>query len=109
VQRHPGVDGGLFRPLLRPQRALRRECGLDRARRCCERGAEGIASSLEDVPAVSLDAFPQERIVTRERCPHRVVMGCPQPGAAFDIGEQKGHRTARQRRIGTRFCGHAGF
>ena len=87
VQRHPRANRSVFRPPFRTERALRGECGFDGAGRGGERGAEGITSSLEDVSAVSLDAFPQERIVPRERCPHRVMLGCPQPGAALDIGE----------------------
>ena len=42
------------------------------------------------------DAFPDQGVVPGKRHPHRLPVVLPQRGAAFDIGEQKRHRSDGQ-------------
>ena len=61
-----------------------------------KRRAESVATRLEDVAVVIVDALAQQRIVARERGAHRRGVRFPQPRAALDVGEQQGDGAGRK-------------
>ncbi|MDP9358677.1 MAG: hypothetical protein M3R02_26045 [Chloroflexota bacterium] len=63
-----------------------------------EGGADGVANGLEHTAAVVLDGLPQERVVARDRRPHRLGMVLPPLGRAFHVREQEGDGIWREGR-----------
>ena len=45
-----------------------------------------------------VDSRLEQRVVARERCPHRLGRLLPEGSAAFDVGEEERHRTAGKSR-----------
>jgi hypothetical protein len=61
-----------------------------------EGGAELIADRLEDVPLVGFDGLAQDGVVVGEGALHGLGVLLPEPGAALDVGEEKGDGTGGQ-------------
>ena len=55
-----------------------------------------IADGLENHTALRIDRLPQDRIVARKGCWHRLWVLLPQLRAAFDVGEAEGERAGGQ-------------
>jgi hypothetical protein len=52
-----------------------------------------IATHLDHVPLVLDDCSLQQRIMPRDRLPHRCGVLFPQPAAAFDVSKKKRYRS----------------
>ncbi len=89
MQRHPHAELRAFGPGLPVERTLGIERGRHRVGRRVERRAESVATRLEDMAVMIVDALAQQRIVTRERGAHRRGVRFPQARAALDVGEQQ--------------------
>jgi hypothetical protein len=91
VDAHPHFDRR-GRPGFTAQGALRRQRRMQGVARRVEGCTELVADDLKDVAIVRLDRAAQDRMVARQKsCDGlRILLG--EPGAAFDIGKQKGDR-----------------
>ena len=105
VQAHPHADDRPSRPRLDGERLLRGQRSGQPVRRRGEGGIERVAAGLEDVAAVLADRLAQQDVVARQGHAHEVGILLPQPGAAFDVGEQEGDRPRRHRDRWRRFDG----
>ena len=88
--------GGLGRPALGGERPLRIDRGQHPVGRGGERRVRAVAGGLDDRAAVRLDRGAHDRVVARQRGPHRLGLFLPQAGRAFDVGEQERHRSGRR-------------
>lgn len=97
VNRRSHLQPADRRKVLRRRRALRGEDCRHRIFRAGERGAERIAEGLEDITSVLADRRAKQAIVTSHGLAHGSTVALPTRRAPFDVGEQKRHRTRRQR------------
>ena len=72
------------------ERLLQLERGAHRVERVVEGGVHAVAGHLDDRAAMRSTAERAMRVVARERRLHALRLALPQPGAAFDVGEEKG-------------------
>jgi hypothetical protein len=91
VEGHPHPEGADLPPLLPEYGALGIEGSGDGCGSGGKSGADLVAHALEDTTAVGLDGAMHKDIVARERRFHRRSMLLPEPGAALDVGEEKGN------------------
>ena len=77
------------------ERTLRVDRGQHPVGRGGERRVHAVARGLDDGAAVRRDRVAQDRVVARERSPHRVGLFLPQARRTLDIGEQERHRSGR--------------
>ena len=97
------------------QRALQGQCGLHAVDGIVEHGVDAVAGALDQVAAVGLHGGAAELVVLCQRAAHRLGLALPQPGAAFDVGEEErrgGGVGAHAGRCGAvdgrgRFCGQS--
>ena len=76
-----------------------------------EDGMHAVARGLDQAAAIGLDGLAQDLIVARQGTLHAVREGLPEPGAAFEIGEQESEwcwRGGRGHAIPIRSAGEAG-
>src|SRR5688572_26936082 len=91
VDTHPDANEAVS-PGLVLQSSLRLQRCLQGIACFMERGAERIADDLKDIPMIAFDGLPQDLVMSRAlRFPDAGMLAC-QPGAAFDIGEEKRDR-----------------
>jgi hypothetical protein len=86
---HPHEDAVRFRPVFGLEGELSGEGSADSSRRGIKRREECVASGLEDMAALTLDALAQYFVVPVESHPHRIGVRFPQLRAAFDVREQE--------------------
>jgi hypothetical protein len=70
--------------------------GQERIGRPRESSTKGVANRSEDDAVVGFNAVTHDRVVAGERVGHCVGVLLPAPGAAFNIGKEKGDRPDRQ-------------
>src|SRR5262249_55538406 len=71
------------------------KASVNRLERVSEGGMNPIAGHLNHVAAVAFDGSPRERVMSRQRRPHRLGSFFPKAGACFDVGEEKGRDTGQ--------------
>ena len=69
------------------ERGLRLQRGVQRVRGGFERRKKRVAHRLENVAGVPLDGRAHDRVVPRQREPHRLRVFLPKFRAALDIAE----------------------
>ena len=59
--------------------------------------AVAFALALDDVAVLAFDARRDDGVVARQRLAHGIRLAFPEAGTAFDVGQQEGDHTGRQR------------
>ena len=77
MQRHAHPELHAFGPRFALERALRVKCCSQRLGCGMKRRAKRVATGLEDVAIVIVDALAQQRIVASERRAHRTGVRFP--------------------------------
>src|SRR5829696_401012 len=97
VEDHSDAKRARLAPRLADEVALCIEAGADAVYGRVEDRHEPIANRLHDMPCRTLHGVPQDRVVAFEGPLHGVLVVLPEPGAAFDVGEEEGERSRRRR------------
>src|SRR5215211_408846 len=92
VQGHPHAQGvDLLRPRLRGEIPLGGEGRLESVEGVGKARTESVAYSLEDVPTMPYDSFPEDLVVAGEGLLHDGRVAFPHLCGAFYVREQEGH------------------
>jgi hypothetical protein len=87
VECHPNENAVRFWPSFRIERELGGKRSMYSIPRVVEGCTESIASGLENVAALCVNAFAQYLVMSGERYPHRIMICFPQSRAALNVGE----------------------
>ncbi|HXW77806.1 MAG TPA: hypothetical protein VEJ20_10375 [Candidatus Eremiobacteraceae bacterium] len=102
VYAHAHADAVYGREIFFGKPALSRNGRINGLFRRREGGAKRITDGFEDSAAMAIDLAPEQRVMTRDRVAHRVVMRFPALSRAFDVRKKKSQR-ARWKRDRARF------
>jgi hypothetical protein len=91
VERHPHPQLSRLRLWTRGELVLRGNGSGKGSRGRWKRGLNGIPNVVIEVPTVGRDSGLQQGIMPRHRGTHLYRIALPEPGAAGDVGEEKGH------------------
>ena len=96
-ERQAAVPGDRGHPALQGERGRHRGAGI------AEHRVQAIPDHLHQHAAVRRDGLAAEPVVPRQRLGHQRRLGLPQPGAAFNVGEEDRDNAGKPRRRCRRF------